>query len=79
MARGKKRSIEEKIADKEELIAALQRRIKAEQEELEAFYNEKKLKDLEGLDSLVKTAGLSSEEVEEALNLYLEQRQDVAS
>ena len=38
MARGQRRTIEEKIADKEEIIRALQTRIKSEKEELEGLY-----------------------------------------
>lgn len=71
MARGQRKTVEEKIAEKKELVAALQVRIKSEQNELEALYQEKKLKDLENLDGLVKTSGLNETEIAEALESYI--------
>ena len=47
MARGQRRTIEEKIAEKEELIASLRTRLKSEQSELDALYKEKKNRDLD--------------------------------
>ena len=38
MARGPRKAVEEKIAEKEELIGALKARVKAEQTELETLY-----------------------------------------
>lgn len=70
MARGQRKSLEEKIAEKEELISALQTRLKSEQNELENMYNEKKLKVLENLDEIIKTSGLNELEVTEALEAY---------
>lgn len=74
-----KKSIEERIVDKEELIAALLTRIKSEQNELEALYSEKKLKDLESVSELISTSGLSPDEVTEAIRTYTEQREQGAS
>lgn len=79
MARGQRKTVEEKIREKEELIAALQIRIKAEQNELEALHNEKKLKDLESLDELIRTSGLDEEEVAEALTAYLKLKEQNVS
>ena len=45
MARGPKKSLEDKIKEKEELIQGLKRRIKAEQEELDALSAEKRNQD----------------------------------
>ncbi|MBR6769655.1 MAG: hypothetical protein IKM28_00135 [Lachnospiraceae bacterium] len=70
MPRGQRKTLEEKIAEKEELIQAWQTRIKSEQNELEALYNEKKLKDLESLDEMVRTSGLNESEIAEALENY---------
>ena len=53
MARGPRKAVEEKIAEKEELISALKTRLKSEQGELEALYREKKEKDLEGLNRMI--------------------------
>lgn len=73
-----KKSIEEKIFDKEELIATLSTRIKSEQGELEVLYNEKKLKDLESVSKLIATSGLSHNEVTEAIRTYAEQKEQGA-
>lgn len=70
MARGPRKTLEEKITEKEEVISALQVRIKSEQNELEALYNEKKLRDLESLDELIRMSGLDEWEVSEALQNY---------
>ena len=79
MARGQRKSLEEKITEKEELISALHTRIKSEQNELEALYNEKRLKDLENLDDLIRTSGLSEYEVTEALESYIKLKEENAS
>ena len=42
MARGQRKTVEEKIAEKEKLIQALKTRLKSEQGELDALYREKR-------------------------------------
>lgn len=70
MARGQRKTLEEKIKEKEDLISALQTRMKSEQNELEDLYREKKLKDLEFVHDIIQTSGLSPNEVTEALESY---------
>lgn len=79
MARGRKKPIEDKISEKEDLIQSLQARLKAEQKELEALYSEKRLEDLDSLNDLIKTSGLSEYEVTEAIESYLILKQQNAS
>lgn len=79
MARGRKKPIEDKISAKEELIQSLQTRLKSEQKELEALYSEKKLEDLDSLNELIKTSGLSENEISEAIKSYLILKQQNAS
>lgn len=79
MARGQRKTIEEKISEKEELLAALQVRIKSEQGELQALYNEKRAKDLESIDDLIKETGLSETEVTEALENYIRLKEQKVS
>lgn len=79
MARGRKKPIEDKISEKEDLIQSLLARLKAEQKELEALYSEKKLEDLDSLHELIKTSGLSEYEVTEAIESYLILKQQNAS
>lgn len=74
MARGQRKSIEEKIAEKEELIAALKIRLKSEQSELDALYKEKREKALDSLNQMIDSSGLELSEVSEVLQQYIESR-----
>ena len=53
MARGQRKTVEEKIAEKEEVILTLRTKLKSEQSELDALYKEKRDKDLEGINQLL--------------------------
>ncbi len=79
MARGPKKTVEERIALKQELISALLTRIESEKKELEALYEEKRVKDLDTVNDLIVEAGLSAEEAREALQQYLDLRMVNAS
>lgn len=71
MARGQKRSIEEKIQQKQNVIDALEVRIEHEKDELEALISEQKQKEVEILYDFIKTSDLSVNEVTEILKKYL--------
>ncbi len=79
MARGQRKSIEEKIAAKQELIEALMIRVESEKRELEELYQEKKRKELETVSELISDTGLTAEEVTAVLQQYLESRTAAAS
>lgn len=79
MARGPKKTIEEKITAKQELISALLTRIESEKRELEAMYEEKRLKDLDTVNDLITEAGLTTQEAMEALKQYSDNRIATAS
>ncbi len=79
MARGQRKTIEEKIAAKEELIEALTTRMESERRELEEMYQEKRRKELEAVSEIIEEAGLEPEEVVEVLQQYLENREEAAS
>ena len=79
MARGQRKSIEEKIAAKEELIEALTVRIESERRELEEMYQEKRRKELEVVSDIITESGLEPDEVAEVLQQYLESREEAAS
>ncbi len=79
MARGQRKTIEEKIAAKQELIEALQTRVESEKRELEELYMEKKRKELEAVSDIMAESGLGPEEVAEVLQEYLERREQAAS
>ena len=74
MARGQRKTIEDKIATKEELIEALIIRIESERRELEELYKEKKNKELEAVSELIADSGLNVAEVAEMLQQYIENR-----
>lgn len=79
MARGQRKTIEEKIQAKQELIEALMTRVESEKRELEELYQAKKQKELEAVGDLISDAGLEPDEVAEALRQYMESRAAVAS
>lgn len=74
MARGQRKSIEEKISEKEELIGALKIRLKSEQAELDALYKEKREKALDSLNQMIDSSGLELNEVSEVLQQYIKSR-----
>ncbi len=73
MARGPRKTIEEKITEKEEMIKALQTRIKSEKEELETMYQEKREKDMARLSEVLKASGLTPDDAADILQEHLEQ------
>lgn len=79
MARGQRKTIEEKIAAKQKLIQALETRVDSEKMELEELYQEKRRKELEVVSDIIEEAGLEPEEVAEVLQQYLENREAAAS
>ena len=79
MARGQRKTIEEKITAKQELIEALMTRVESEKRELEELYQEKKRKELEAVSDIMAESGLGPEEVAEVLQEYLERREQAAS
>ena len=79
MARGQRKTMEEKIAAKKELIEALMTRVESEKRELEELYQEKKRKELEAVSDIIEEAGREPEEVAAVLQQYLENREEAAS
>ena len=79
MARGQRKTIEEKITAKQELIEALTTRVESEKRELEELFQEKRKKELEAVSDIIAESGLEPEEVAAVLQQYLENRQEAAS
>ncbi len=83
MARGVRKSIEEKIADKQEVIGALEERIRKEKEELQELLheliNEQRVARLESLEELIDDSNLSLEEVAEILRQHTDHAGDGAA
>lgn len=79
MARGQRKTIDEKITAKQELIEALTTRIESEKRELEELYQEKRRKELEVVSDLIEESGLEPDEVAAVLQQYLEEREEAVS
>lgn len=74
MARGQRKTLDEKITAKQEIIEALMTRIESEKRELTELYEEKKRKELESVSDLITDAGLEVSEVAALLRQYLQTR-----
>ena len=79
MARGQRKTIDEKITAKQGLIEALLTRVESEKRELEELYEEKRRKELETVSDLIEETGLSPEEVASLLQQYLDNRDEMVS
>lgn len=79
MPRGQRKPLDEKIRAKQELIIALQKRIDSETKELEELLQQKKYKELQIVSDMMENANLTSEEVTEVLQQYIEEHRANAS
>lgn len=77
MARGQRKSIEEKIQQKQEIIDGLETRIEHEREELEALLSEQKQKEVETLYDFIKMSHLGVNEATEILQQYVAEHEEV--
>lgn len=77
MARGQRRSIEEKIQQKQEVIDALEVRLEHEREELEALIIEQKQKEVETLYDFIKSTNLGVDEATEVLQQYVADHEEI--
>lgn len=78
MARGQRKSIEEKIQAKQELIEALLARVDSEKRELAELMEEKRRKELEVVIDMIDDYCLAPEEVAQALQEFVDNRQEEA-
>ena len=67
MARGQRKSIDEKIREKEELIGALKVRIQSEERELNDLITEKRNTEAEAITRMLAEAGISMEEAKDLI------------
>ncbi len=79
MARGQRRSIEEKIQQKQDVIDSLEVRLEHEREELEALLSEQKQKEVETLYDFIKASDLDVEEATELLKKHLSGQYEVTA
>ena len=79
MARGQRKTIEDKIAEKEEIIKALNIRIEKESKELKALLSEQKQKEIETLYDFIKMSHLGLNEATEVLQQYLSSKYEATA
>lgn len=72
MARGPKKSLDDRIHDKYGIIEALKTRIKSEQLELEELLKEKQSKEIEELGNVLRDSNLSTEDARKIIKEYIE-------
>ena len=73
MARGVKKSLQEKIAQKEELIEALSTRIKKEKVELNELVEMQKMEELNELRIVVQKSGMEISDIIEMAQMQVAQ------
>ena len=73
MARGVKKSLQEKIAQKEELIEALSTRIKKEKEELNELLEMQKMEELNELRIVIQKSGMEISDIIEMAQMQVAQ------
>lgn len=78
MARGQRKSIEEKIAEKENMIDSLKVRLKSEQRELEELKQEKREVDLKTLNDVLQEAKMSALDAVNVIKEYVQEKADPA-
>lgn len=71
MARGPRKSLDDKIREKYEIIEALKTRIKSEQTELDAMLKEKQDKEIAEIGDILKDSRLTTEEAKKILEDYV--------
>lgn len=71
MARGQRKPLEEKIREKEELIAGLKIRIQSEERELAELKKEKRNREVEMLTAMLEDVNISVEEAKEILAQHI--------
>ena len=76
MARGPRKTIEDKIRDKTELIESLKIRIQSEERELAQLRQEKKMKELEAITEFLDDTGISAAQAREVLERHVSELQD---
>ena len=71
MARGPRKSLDDKIRDKSEVIEALRTRIKSEQAELDELLKQKQDKEIAEIGNLLKDSSLTTEDAKKIIEAYI--------
>ncbi len=78
MARGQRKTIEEKIMEKEKVIESLKTRLKSEQRELDELNKEKRELDLKTLHDVLTEAKMTALDAADVIKEYLQEKRDPA-
>lgn len=78
MARGQRKSIDDKIREKEEIIKGLKIRISSEEKELTELKKEKREKEAEAISSMLAEANIGMEEARQILIQHIARTQPAA-
>lgn len=71
MARGPRKSLDDKIREKSEVIEALKIRIKSEQAELDELIREKQNKEIAEIGNLLRDSSLTTEDAKKIIEAYI--------
>jgi hypothetical protein len=71
MSRGPRKTIGDKIREKEELIQSLKVRLQSENKELEALKQEKRVKEIEEIAGLLEESGVTIEQARDILEQHI--------
>lgn len=71
MARGQRKSIEDKIREKEEVIAALKIRVSSEEKELAELKKEKREKEMAAISCMLEESNISIEKAKEIIGNHI--------
>lgn len=71
MARGPRKSLDDKIKEKSEVIEALKTRIKSEQAELDELLKEKQEKEIAEIGNLLRDSSLTTEDAKKIIEAYI--------
>ena len=71
MARGPRKSLDDKIKEKKEIIDALKTRIKSEQAELDELLKEKQDKEIAEIGNILRDSRLTTEDARRIIEEYV--------
>jgi hypothetical protein len=71
MARGPRKSLDDKIKEKKEIIEALKTRIKSEQAELDELLKEKQDKEIAEIGNILRDSRLTTEDARRIIEEYV--------
>jgi len=74
MARGKRKSVDERVAAQQEVVSNLKKKLDAENKKLQVLIEEKKTEGFKVLTDMLNEANLSSDEAKEVLQKYIENK-----